>query len=155
MISCITCCVTLPIITDGRCNMVNYNTRSTDSHARCRKLCFTYCVSKMLCHVLKRFFSKFVLQRFLRLWIKIIPLKHYLMLVWKEHNGITDKTLYAFCSCDILRSIVIVVLCFFQTEVSVNVQAAANDVECQDLSVKVRVCAVHTLMLQSKLSYIC
>ena len=43
-------------------------------------------------------------------------------------------------------------LCFFfQTELSINAQSAENDMECHDLSVKVRVYAVHILMLQSRL----
>ena len=33
---------------------------------------------------------------------------------------------------------------FFQTEVSVNDQAAANDMECQDLSVKVSLCGSYS-----------
>ena len=32
----------------------------------------------------------------------------------------------------------------FQTEVSVNDQAAANDMECQDLSVKVSLCGSYS-----------
>jgi len=43
---------------------------------------------------------------------------------------------------------------FFQTELSINAQSAENDMECHDLSVKVRVYAVHILMLQSRLLYL-